>query len=296
MEIRNLSTFIKVVEEQSLSKAAKQLGYAQSTVTMQMQQLEQELGTPLYERVGKQIRITQEGQELFQYAVRIVRTSQEALQIGREKGQPAGDLRLGFGDMMGEDQIAELLHLYTNRYPDVRVSVRIADGRSLVPMLLHNEIDLLTTVDHRLTDPVLVHACDSEEVFHFAAASNHPLSGEQKLNLSDILRYRLIRGDLSSAAEQDLEAAMDAEKSAETGQMSVGGQMEMGSWNLALRMVRYGDAVALAPDSALTKTDGSVVRLNYNLPGAGLLRQTVYHKNKWLTGAMNAWIKMLEDT
>ena len=59
MEIRNLITFTKVAETQSLSKAAKALGYAQSTVTMQMQQLEQELGAQLYERVGKQIRITQ---------------------------------------------------------------------------------------------------------------------------------------------------------------------------------------------------------------------------------------------
>ena len=44
MEIRNLITFTKVAETQSLSKAAKLLGYAQSTVTMQMQQLEQEIG------------------------------------------------------------------------------------------------------------------------------------------------------------------------------------------------------------------------------------------------------------
>lgn len=65
MEIRNLITFTKVAETQSLSKAAKALGYAQSTVTMQMQQLEQELGAQLYERVGKQIRITQIGQEFY---------------------------------------------------------------------------------------------------------------------------------------------------------------------------------------------------------------------------------------
>ena len=52
MEIRNLFTFTKVAEAQSFSKAAKQLGYAQSTVTMQMQQLEQELGVPIYRLVS----------------------------------------------------------------------------------------------------------------------------------------------------------------------------------------------------------------------------------------------------
>ena len=84
MEIRNLITFTKVAETQSLSKAAKALGYAQSTVTMQMQQLEQELGAQLYERVGKQIRITQTGQEFLSYASAIVRMSEEALQVGKQ--------------------------------------------------------------------------------------------------------------------------------------------------------------------------------------------------------------------
>ena len=84
MEIRNLITFTKVAETQSLSKAAKLLGYAQSTVTMQMQQLEQELGAQLYERVGKQIRITQTGQEFLSYAAAIVRMSEDALKVGKQ--------------------------------------------------------------------------------------------------------------------------------------------------------------------------------------------------------------------
>lgn len=96
MEIRNLITFTKVAETQSLSKAAKALGYAQSTVTMQMQQLEQELGAQLYERVGKQIRITQTGQEFLSYAGAIVRMSEEALMVGRQKeAAVSGSLRLG---------------------------------------------------------------------------------------------------------------------------------------------------------------------------------------------------------
>ena len=96
MEIRNLITFTKVAETQSLSKAAKALGYAQSTVTMQMQQLEQELGAQLYERVGKQIRITQTGQEFLSYAGAIVRMSEEALQVGKQDTSAvSGSLRLG---------------------------------------------------------------------------------------------------------------------------------------------------------------------------------------------------------
>lgn len=107
MEIRNLITFTKVAETQSLSKAAKLLGYAQSTVTMQMQQLEQELGAQLYERVGKQIRITQTGQEFLSYAAAIVRMSEDALKVGKQDTSAiTGSLRLGISSQLSCERLS----------------------------------------------------------------------------------------------------------------------------------------------------------------------------------------------
>lgn len=292
MEIRTLLTFIKVAEEQSLSKAAKQLGYAQSTVTMQMQQLEQELGTALYERVGKQIRITQEGQELLSYAVHIVKTSQKALQIGKgERKTVSGSLRLGAADSIEEEWLAGLMHRYRSLYPEVRIHVRAGSSRSLIQMLLRNEIDLMMAVDYRLNEPALVHACDKVQSVHFAAAPDHPLSKAPSPDLKTILSYPLIRGDLSSACERNLEAAMAASG------LKPESWMEIESRNLVLGMVEYGDGITLIPDYAIQKLieNGRLIRLDYELQGADLWQQTLYHRNKWLTGAMDAWIKMLEE-
>lgn len=292
MEIRTLLTFIKVAEEQSLSKAAKQLGYAQSTVTMQMQQLEQELGTALYERVGKQIRITQEGQELLQYATHIVKTSQEALQIGKGKRKTvSGTLRLGAADSIEEEWLAGLLHRYAQACPEVQLRIRTGDSQTLTQSLFHNEIDLMMTVDHRLGDPALVHAHDRAEAVHFVAAPDHPLAGRFDLDLETILTYPLIRGDLGTPCERDLEAAMAAAGVAPES------RMEVESRRLMLGMVEYGDGITLVPDGAVRKLldDGRLTKLDYTLPGAGLWQQTLYHRNKWLTSAMHAWIKMLEE-
>lgn len=293
MEIRTLSTFIKVAEEQSLSKAAKQLGYAQSTVTMQMQQLEQELGISLYERVGKQIRITQEGQEFLRYAVHIVKTSQEALQVGKGKQKAInGALRLGAAGSLGAEWLAGRIHRYSSAYPEVRISVRSGDSRTLTQLLLHNEIDLMMTVDQRIHDPVLVHACDQAEEVHFVAAPGHPLAKKQSLDLPEILAYPLIRGDIGSSCERDLEAAMAAAEARPDHWMEVEDHM------LILNLVQSGDGVALMPDCTAQRfiDDGRLIKLDYRLPGAGLWKQTLYHRNKWLTGAMNEWIKMLEET
>ena len=62
MEIRNITTFLKVAATQNFSKAAEQLGYSQSAVTIQIQQLERELQTQLFERIGKRVYLTESGQ------------------------------------------------------------------------------------------------------------------------------------------------------------------------------------------------------------------------------------------
>ncbi|MBQ4576625.1 MAG: LysR family transcriptional regulator, partial [Firmicutes bacterium] len=64
MEIRTLTTFLKVAETQSFTQAAALLGYSQSAVTIQIRQLEKELQVQLFDRIGKQVSLTDKGRQL----------------------------------------------------------------------------------------------------------------------------------------------------------------------------------------------------------------------------------------
>ena len=72
MEIRQLSSFVKIVQMKSFSRAAEDLGYSQSALTVQIRLLEQELNTRLFDRVGKQIALTGQGQRFLTYAQTIL--------------------------------------------------------------------------------------------------------------------------------------------------------------------------------------------------------------------------------
>lgn len=85
MEVRNLITFLKIIETGSFSKAAEQLTYSQSTVTVQIQQLEEEIGVQLFDRIGKKIYVTEKGHELEAYAQQIIALTQQAAAIGGEE-------------------------------------------------------------------------------------------------------------------------------------------------------------------------------------------------------------------
>ena len=79
MTIVQLGTFLKIAEAKSFTSAAAQLGYAQSTVTTQIRQLEEELGCLLFDRLGKNVVLTPEGEKLSAYAEKMLQLEREIL-------------------------------------------------------------------------------------------------------------------------------------------------------------------------------------------------------------------------
>lgn len=280
MEIRNLITFTKVAEAGSLSQAARTLGYAQSTVTMQMQQLEQELGVPLYERVGKKIQITQAGQELLTYAIPIIRMSQEAAQIGKTAtSKVEGTLRLGVLNILADDNLADRMNRYARRCPSVKLKVvQSANQEVLLDFLRHNQVDLLLTLGLLLQDADLIHGEKEQADFlRFYAAPGHPLALKKKTEIP-LTKYPLLGREENTGCNITDDP------------------------NLALRITaREGaglsEKIAVAPESMAVKyvEAGLLIPLEYPVPQGETYRQTLYHKNKWVTEAMNVWINMAGD-
>ena len=88
MELRNLISFIRAAELQSFSKTAEQLGYSQSAVTMQLKQLEEELGISLFERIGKRVKLTQAGERFLPRALEVLEAVGRAQQVAQEPERP----------------------------------------------------------------------------------------------------------------------------------------------------------------------------------------------------------------
>ena len=126
MEIRNILTFLKVAGTQNFSKAAEQLGYSQSAVTIQIQQLEKELGTQLFERIGKRVYLTEKGQEFIGYASEIMRVTNEALTFAGEEHTTRGTLKIGGVESTCTALLPELLLQYHRLYPEVEVIIKLS--------------------------------------------------------------------------------------------------------------------------------------------------------------------------
>ena len=100
MDLKSLNTFIHVAELQSFTRAGEKLGYAQPTISFQIKQLERELGVQLFERVGHNISLTEEGRDALEYAQRICRTAEEMARGAERRQEVRGEIRLAMADSL----------------------------------------------------------------------------------------------------------------------------------------------------------------------------------------------------
>ena len=98
MELRNINTFLHIAELHSFSRTARQLGYSQSAVSSQIAQLEAELGAPLFDRVGKTVRLTGAGETFLGYARTLLATVEQAQAALQLPQQISGRLRIALAD------------------------------------------------------------------------------------------------------------------------------------------------------------------------------------------------------
>ena len=95
MDLRSLNIFIEVAELGSFTRAGEKLGYSQPTISFQIKQLEKEMGTQLFDRIGHTVTLTDTGRDVLNYAQQICRSCQEMLLSSSGHREPAGILRLG---------------------------------------------------------------------------------------------------------------------------------------------------------------------------------------------------------
>ena len=123
-----METFRAVANELSFSRAAAKLGYVQSSVSSQVASLEQELGAPLFDRLGRTIALTEAGRVMLSYSERLLglaRESKEAVaDAGVGSGEITGALSVSAPETLLTYRLPELLALFHERHPRVRVSLK----------------------------------------------------------------------------------------------------------------------------------------------------------------------------
>lgn len=154
MEIKCLRTFLAVVACGTYARAAEQLGYTQSTVTVHIKQLEHDLGVPLFERIGRRMVLTQKGSEALAQAADVVAAADRLEALAADEGELTGELHVDMAESLLCHAMNDIIADFREQAPGVRLRLRDRSCAQISQSIQYGDCDLgvLYAVDWNLAD------------------------------------------------------------------------------------------------------------------------------------------------
>lgn len=289
MELRNLITFIHVAELGSFTKAAEQLGYSQSTISFQIKQLEEELGCLLFERINHTITLTEQGRELVEYAHQ-VRALTEDFKETITKEDLRGHLHIVTPDSICEEMICAHYADFHKKYPSVFIRFSTGDTGNMLNMLDHNEADVIITLDHHLYNKDYVVAAEQQLPMHFVASAKSKFATRKSLSVKDIIGEPFVLTEYGQGYRRVFDREL-AKRSLEITPI-----LEIGRTDIITSVIMENDMLSFLPDFVTEDliSAGKLCHLDVTDMNIDIWKQLIYHKNKWLSRSMKAFIEYIK--
>lgn len=147
MELKSLYTVIKIIETGSYQKAAMALNYAQSTITFQIHQLENELGISLFEKKGNHMVLTSEGMEVLPLIKNIIDSVEALLMYNAGNNVLRGTLKIALPETLITYKMQPVLKAFKEKAPDVKLHLQVLNCYNIYSQLLNGTIDIAIHYD-----------------------------------------------------------------------------------------------------------------------------------------------------
>ncbi len=287
MELRQLQTFRTVAQSLSFTRAAEALSYAQSSVTGQIQALEEELGVKLFERLGRRVALTPQGELLLPYAERMLKLAEEAREsLLRQEDEPSGPLVIASPESLATYRLPPILQLFRRRYPKVELTLRPSICRDLIRQLGEGTIDLGFLLMEPISPPSLRVQALKVEPLHLLCHPDHPLAAGGGATIASLQGETVLLTEQGCSYRELIEQEMDRVG------VRAGATLEFGSIEAIKQCVAADMGLAVLPSMAAEHEvpAGRLAMPAWQGTGYSVVTQVAWHKDKWLSPAMRAFL------
>lgn len=291
MEIRQLISFTKVAELGNLSLAAENLGYSQSAVTIQIRKLEEELGTPLFDRIGHRLIITEEGRHFLSHTRNILTELELAKLSVEPPTELSGILRIGAVESVMMYYVDRVIRVMHELHPKVSVHLFSGTPEEVYTMLDSGSVDLIYVLEKRVTDERWVKAIEKKEEIVFVSSPQRKICSKTDITMEELLKEPLILTERNANYRRAFDHYVSGHH------LSVEPFMEISSTQYILQAVTEMNCVSLLPryvvNDAIKK--GRLQELPVRGFSPEMYSQLFYHKEKWKTREMAEFVCIAEE-
>ncbi|MDO3384144.1 LysR family transcriptional regulator [Gilvimarinus algae] len=287
MDSLQLSTFIIIAETGSFSAAAERLHLTQPAVSKRMALLEEQLGTRLFDRLGKHISLSQAGRVLLPRARAIVQAIGEAERaIGDLSGTVSGRLSIATSHHIGLHRLPPVLGQFSRAHPEVSLDLHFLDSEKALEAVERGDFDLgvITLPDER---PKALQALPIwRDELCFVAAPSHPLAGSAK-SLKDLTTFQAILPDAGTYTTRLIQQLFEAER------LPLTINMVTNHLDTIKMMVSVGLGWGVLPEPMV---DDSLTRLDLEIDTLERSLGAVYHRGRSQSNASKMFLHTLTQS
>lgn len=288
MELRQLRYFAKAAETLNFSDAAKSLNIAQSSLSQQVRQLEDELGTQLFIRNSHSIRLTEAGELMLPFALRTLHEAEScADRIHDLQKMLTGTLNIGvthsFSPILTESVIS-----FMKMYPGIKLNIIYKQMNELMELLTKREIDFVLAFKPIQPLPDVESHILFQNTLSAIVGNNHPLASKERISITELEKYELALPSKGLQARNAFDSIVSDYNNFKI-------RIELNEVNTLLRLVRQTCVVTvLAEDSIYEVSDVKAVPIDVpdnQMTGCVHILKDTYRKH-----SMQEFIRILTES
>ena len=291
MNIRKLEIFYKTAKCLNMSQVAKEMYISQPSISQCISEIESEIDTKLFDRIGKKLYLTHEGKIFYEYTRRILNIYEEGINIVQSSKSNKGKLVIGASTTIGTYIMPNIIHKFNDKEKDIEVSMIIDNKHNIEELILHNKVDIAFiegTVNSK--DIVLKDIWKDELVF--ISSINHKWNGKKYLNTDDLKNNKFIIREDGSGTRERFEEFLESKN------IKFNSYIELGHLEAIINYVKLNMGVSCVPYMPVLQEENlnsiNIYRLKDNKITRSLY--SAIHKDKYISKHIECFMKFCEET
>jgi DNA-binding transcriptional LysR family regulator len=291
MEVRQLQIFRTLAEELNFTRTAERVHTVQSNVTAQIKALEEELGTPLFDRLGRRVTLTDAGRRFQPFANQALVAMEQGLRAVESGAEPSGPLSIGVPESMLAYRLPPVLRAFSRRFPRVELIFRPQWDDKLPSMLESGKLDMaICMIDNSPRPSVECTRLRTERIFLIGEAG-HPLAARPTVKPADLAGQALLLTESGCGYRAKLDRVMALQN------IRPGHVTEFTSVEAIKQCVAAGMGLGLLPAIVVARElrQNQFKALHWAGPSLDISTHILRHRDKWISPAMAAFIEIATD-
>ena len=291
MNFNQLKIFYTVAKKKSFTMAARELFLTQPAVTIQIQKMEKDYETKLFDRVGKKIFLTESGKILFPYAEKILtlfaQTKEALIDV---KGLKSGKLTIGASATVGSYYLPKIFEVFGKKYPGIEIEMNLSNSYIVVEdvLALKNDLGFVSRL-HHLERLVVIPFLEEELVL--IVPPDHPLAYKEGVSLEDLSGQSFILREMGSATRELVEESVRRKG------VSMKVVMDLASNEAIKKAVEDGLGISIISKYVVKKEVEQGLLRMVILAEEKIMRKffIIYHEDKYLSTTLRTFLKVASE-